>query len=81
MSRKHKLIFVALSLFPFVLAMGFRAADNYQFALERHHHIKTHPDYFPSIKNAEELQLQQEFTCQHLKLAGDSTNVMEPLSE
>lgn len=79
MNRRHKLIFIALSLFPFVLAMSFRAVDNYQFALERQKHLKSHPDYYPPILNVEEIE--KEFTCHQMELSQDSLNSIRALSE
>jgi len=75
MSRKHKLIFVALSLFPFVLAMGFRTVDNYQFALKKQQQRKLHPDYYPAISNSEEKLQEQEYTCHELIMTQDSLHL------
>ena len=72
MSRRQKLIFVAWCLFPFVLALGFRAVDNYQFDLERHHKQKLNPDYFPSFRGMDQLQDKHEVVCSELGLVGTS---------
>lgn len=77
MSRRQKLIFVAWCLFPFVLALGFRAVDNYQFDLERHRLHKNKPDYFPSTLGPEELNPAHEFTCHQLDLVTDTTRILE----
>ena len=64
MSRKNTFIFVCLCLFPFVLAMGFRAADNYQFAQHKKMLHKTHPSYLPKEPpKANEWLIEKDFTC------------------
>lgn len=79
MSRKHKYIFVFLCLFPFMLAMSFRAADNYRFAQHLDKLKKSRPEYFPKEppRTVEEL-IEQEFTCYKKKAlsAADSTRIM-----
>ena len=77
MSRRQKLIFIALSLFPFVLAMSFRAVDNYHFTLELHKSQKAHTDYFPKPPG-EEYELESEYTCGYLELSQDSLNMISP---
>lgn len=53
MSRKHKLVFIALSLLPFAIAFGFRAVDNYQFSLQQLKMRKERPGYYPSHRTKE----------------------------
>ena len=72
MSRRHKLIFVALSLFPFVLAMSFRAVDNYQFALQKERIKKERTDYYPQSIGPTEQNPEHEFSCHEHMLASDS---------
>lgn len=76
MSRKHTYIFIFLCLFPFLLALSFRAADDYLFAQHREKLKKEQPRYFPKEppKAAEEL-IEHEFTCYKKKAlrTADST--------
>jgi len=78
MNKKQKLIFVALCLFPFVLAMSFRTVDNYQFALEHQRSKKLNPDYFPHNPSIVDQEPEHEFTCHKLQLASDSTGISKP---
>jgi hypothetical protein len=77
MSRKHTYIFIFLCLFPFLLAMTFRAADNYRFAQHIEKLKKERPQYFPKEppRRLEELT-DYEFTCYKKKQlsAADSSS-------
>lgn len=64
MSRKHTYIFIFLCLFPFLLAMTFRAADDYRFAQHLEKLKKQRPQYFPKEPPIQvEKLIEYEFTC------------------
>lgn len=80
MSRRHTYIFIFLCLFPFLLAMTFRAADDYRFSQHLEKLKKSKPQYFPKEppKQVEEL-MEYKFTCYKKKAmsATDSTATEE----
>ena len=80
MSRKQWFTFLALSVLPFVLALSFRAVDNYFFQLHRQKMMKERTNYFPKNppEAAEEL-IKNELSCQELTVAGDSLVLDVPL--
>lgn len=64
MSRKHTYIFIFLCLFPFLLAMTFRAADDYRFSQHLEKLKKERPQYFPKEPPIElEKLMEYELTC------------------
>jgi len=64
MSKKHIYIFIFLCLFPFMLAMTFRAVDDYRFAQHKKMLIKENPGYFPKEPpKTTDWLVKREFTC------------------
>ena len=79
MSRKQWFTFVMLSVFPFLLALTFRATDNYFFRLHRQKMVKERTNYFPqSPPDSTEELIKNEFSCQELTVAGDTLMLDAP---
>ena len=79
MSRRQWFTFIALSLLPFVIALTFRASDNYFFRLHKHKLMKEGSNYYPkAVPESTEDISRYEFSCQELAVESDSLAVGAP---